>query len=412
MTIYGEIVSILPDWGSELRKLRKNANLTQGQLIEQLSLLTNNLSEEEKQILEEIDVYNEAITYFNGILDTPTLSRLEKGSRSITLRRRCVALIWGLRKLGVLQTIEEANSFLEVGGHGNLTTTEADALFKQDRTAFDEKANGSPAVGPIPQGSEEPSVKTKTNRSLPLVIGLLLLAALLGVLLFQTFFTNKLPQQTDISADNGTEDDDLSQTPPITREKALTIENAKIVEDFSTQTIDPALWNNINAPSATSVDGRLHFDTPINNGEEWTSESLEYNGEVGPLARLTFEVSVETPDTNTTAGSLGIATGCQNDLGWLNIYAGEDPLHLFAEYAIQDQTINGERIEIMPIESGKSYTLDMLWNDNGVQLSAQGETDANLPLIPCNYTEYFNISTSVDVGEKVKGSIDWIRVWN
>lgn len=428
-------MSILPSWGSEVRKLRKKASLTQGQLIERFSLLTNDLPEQERYKLEEVGIYEEAAAYFSGILDTPTLSRLEKGTRTLTLRQRTMAFVWGFRQLGVLQTIEEANHFLEIGGHGNLTNAEVKALFAQSqeeqadtppvdavtseqmmpKQVVSEQVMSEQVVPEQYRGDEQVS-----NRSLPLVVGGLLLAILLAGLLLQLFFTNSPPKQTETNAASTGIKAGISQPESVSPE-SISVETATpstaslppaIVEDFATKTIDPAKWNKTNAPSTTINGGQLWFDTPVNEGEEWASESLEYNGEIGLISRLSFDVAIETPYNDITSGSLGIVTGCQNDSGWLNIFAGEDPLHLFAEYAIQDQTVNGERIEIMSIESGQPYTVDMRWNGDGVELLVQGQNDIELPLIPCNQTQYFNISASVDAGEKVKGFVDQIRVWN
>ncbi len=116
-------------WGDLLRRYRRRTNLTQGQFIERLSLLIADIDPSERAALEQIDVFDEAAVYFSGVLDSPTLSRLEKGSRSLRSRQRCVALVWALRNLDVMAGSAEANTFLEVGGHGNLTEPESVALF-------------------------------------------------------------------------------------------------------------------------------------------------------------------------------------------------------------------------------------------------------------------------------------------
>jgi len=114
-----------PPWGTRLRDCRQQAGLTQGQFIERLSLLISDIDADDRSALERIDVLDEAACYFSGVLDSPTLSRLEKGNRALNSRPRCVALIWGLNRLGVLTDKDEANSFLELAGHGNLTDAES-----------------------------------------------------------------------------------------------------------------------------------------------------------------------------------------------------------------------------------------------------------------------------------------------
>jgi len=114
-----------PPWGTRLRDCRQQAGLTQGQFIERLSLLISDTGADDRSALERIDVLDEAACYFSGVLDSPTLSRLEKGNRALNSRPRCVALIWGLNRLGVLTDKDEANSFLELAGHGNLTDAES-----------------------------------------------------------------------------------------------------------------------------------------------------------------------------------------------------------------------------------------------------------------------------------------------
>jgi len=117
-----------PTWGALLRGYRQQAGLTQGQFIEKLSLLINEIDAQDRHKLESIDIYKEASSYFSGVLDPPTLSRLEKGNRDLNSRPRCIALIWGLRHLGVLSETQDANRFLDLAGHGNLTDPEKTAL--------------------------------------------------------------------------------------------------------------------------------------------------------------------------------------------------------------------------------------------------------------------------------------------
>jgi len=117
-----------PTWGEQLRGYRQQAGLTQGQFIEKLSLLVSDINADDRLALERIDIYDEASSYFNGVLDSPTLSRLEKGNRDLNSRPRCIALIWGLNRLGVLTETIDANSFMELAGHGNLTDTESATL--------------------------------------------------------------------------------------------------------------------------------------------------------------------------------------------------------------------------------------------------------------------------------------------
>jgi len=117
-----------PTWGERLRGYRQQAGLTQGQFIEKLSLLVSEIDDADRLALERIDIFNEATAYFSGVLDSPTLSRLEKGNRDLNSRPRCIAFIWGLNRLGVLTETADANSFMELAGHGNLTSTESTTL--------------------------------------------------------------------------------------------------------------------------------------------------------------------------------------------------------------------------------------------------------------------------------------------
>ena len=121
-----------PTWGQRLRGYRQQAGLTQGQFIEKLSQLVIEIDSQERLALEHIDIYNDASSYFSGVLDAPTLSRLEKGNRELNSRPRCIALIWGLNRLGVLTETGEANRFMELAGHGNLTDTESTTLLSPD----------------------------------------------------------------------------------------------------------------------------------------------------------------------------------------------------------------------------------------------------------------------------------------
>lgn len=120
-----------PTWGEQLRSYRQRSGLTQGQFIEKLSLLVSEIDTEDRLALENIDIFNEASAYFSGVLDSPTLSRLEKGNRDLNSRSRCLALIWGLNRLGVLTESAEANRFMELSGHGNLTDAESTTLLNQ-----------------------------------------------------------------------------------------------------------------------------------------------------------------------------------------------------------------------------------------------------------------------------------------
>jgi len=117
-----------PPWGIRLRGYRQQAGLTQGQFIEKLSVLVSEINPDNRSALERINVLNEATAYFSGVLDAPTLSRLEKGKRSINSRPRCMAFIWGLNQLGVLTDATDANNFLQTAGHGNLTGAESTVL--------------------------------------------------------------------------------------------------------------------------------------------------------------------------------------------------------------------------------------------------------------------------------------------
>jgi len=120
-----------PTWGEQLRSYRQQSGLTQGQFIEKLSLLVSEIDAEDRLALEHIDIFNEASAYFSGVLDSPTLSRLEKGNRDLNSRPRCLALIWGLNRLGVLSETAEANRFMELSGHGNLTDAESTTLLNR-----------------------------------------------------------------------------------------------------------------------------------------------------------------------------------------------------------------------------------------------------------------------------------------
>ncbi len=170
-------------WGQLLRTYRKQADLTQGQFIEQLSFLVAQVGAEERHALEAIGVFDDAVVYFSGVLDSPTLSRLEKGSRSLNSRRRCVALVWGLNRLGVLTQHDEANTFLDLAGHGNLTDAERDVLLGPDDTAI---------PGPAATESSQTARKAKTPRrallaGAGLVAGALIAFALIASTLFPSF---------------------------------------------------------------------------------------------------------------------------------------------------------------------------------------------------------------------------------
>lgn len=214
----------LPPWGGELRKYRKAVGFTQGQFIERLSHMTGALSDDERSALESVDIYQEAATYFGGILDSPTLSRLEKGTRTLSLRARILALVWGLRRLGAIQTVEEANQFLECGHYGHLTPAESDAIF--GCSAIDnsvEVKNGTGGIadaGSTAAGSADPVVQhstaartsqtQRTQTKLPLSLPALLILAGLGVALVVGlgFFLGGMGHadlgQTERSVDNPT----------------------------------------------------------------------------------------------------------------------------------------------------------------------------------------------------------------
>ena len=117
-----------PPLGKLLRGYRQKAGLTQGQFIEKLSFLINEIDADDRSALEQVDVHSEAVAYFSGVLDSPTLSRLEKGKRVLNSRHRCLAFVWGLNRLGVLTGSLDANLFLKAAGHRNLTGAESRAL--------------------------------------------------------------------------------------------------------------------------------------------------------------------------------------------------------------------------------------------------------------------------------------------
>ncbi len=138
-------------WGDVLRGYRQRTGLTQGQFIEQLSFLVAHIDSNDRSALEQIAVFDEAAIYFSGVLDSPTLSRLEKGSRSLNSRQRCIALIWGLNRLDVLDGLDEANTFLELAGHGNLTSAESGAVLG----LVEPEANAGPDTKPATETAPE-----------------------------------------------------------------------------------------------------------------------------------------------------------------------------------------------------------------------------------------------------------------
>lgn len=185
-------------WGSALQAYRKKAQLTQVQFIEELSLLISHLSEDENDALVDAQIYEEASSYFGGVLDAPTLSRLENGTRALNLRQRCVALVWGLKRLEVLDTVEEANHFLELGGHGNLTAAEHTAIFEPDLLAA-QVADPSLHVQVDPPGDRSAKRVDITHRqsiSRRIAMGIagcLLLAAIaLGIVYLRSIFERDL----------------------------------------------------------------------------------------------------------------------------------------------------------------------------------------------------------------------------
>lgn len=356
-------------WGDQLRKLRKKADITQGQLVEQLSYLVSNLSSSEQKELASIDLYEEAATYFGGILDTPTLSKLERGKRTLS-RKRTVVLVWGLAKLSMLETADQANRFLEAAGYGYLTPTEQDALFD----IFE------PALKPQKTTVIVPDAPMKQRGFSPRLIGTIVLVVgiTLGLLSPRLF-------------------------------KRVALVEPNFTDDFSGEALNSELWEGQDATYASVKNGRLLFDTPVNQ-DEWYEQYIK-SVPVTRLSRLTFDVVADTPETYE-AGSIGATMGCWNGGGWLNVYAGEDPPHIFVEYASTDEAEGTDVhvISLRPIDRGEIYTVDLNWSNSEVEIMIDNELVNES--IPCNRSPYLNIGVSIGYNQKVRGMVDQISVWH
>lgn len=368
----------LVSWTSHLRTLRKRTDLTQGQLIEKLSIVVSELTEEDVAGLNRAGLYEEVSTYLGGILDTPALSKLETGRREIGSRKRCLALIWGFRELGVLNDPIDANQFLQSGEFGNLTDTELEAIFGMVGSGL---GNGSAeSASPLSRSPSVSSNAPQSNKRIPMLLLGLLAVTLLGLGYWQ-----------------------------LNRGSSS---NATVFDNFSADEFDPEVWDTTNAPHALIEKGHLLLDVPVNDTEGWASERLEPYDSVGVISSLSYTFAIETPDVYTP-GAIGVTTGCINDAGWINTYAGGEPARLFIEYSQIEDVVDWENdlivIDVMEIELGRAYDIDLVWTGEEVELSVDGRLQEQI-LIECNTTGYFNISTSTNPGEKVRGLIDQIQV--
>lgn len=110
------------EWGQSFKQLRMSTGLKQGEFSETLSRQWLQLSDSDRQSLNEIGV-----DYLD--LSSTDVSRYEKGRRMPRNRSRYTSLIFSLYKLESIQTIDEANEWLQLADQGPLTTQEQAAIF-------------------------------------------------------------------------------------------------------------------------------------------------------------------------------------------------------------------------------------------------------------------------------------------
>jgi transcriptional regulator with XRE-family HTH domain len=112
-------------WGAMLRQFRKRKGFTQDQLLDQLSLLCIGLSDIEQKQLTQLDVEIEKLP------SKSDLSRYERGEREAQ-RPRQLFFIYGLRRLNCIESLWEANQWMELSANGNLSETERKILWGAD----------------------------------------------------------------------------------------------------------------------------------------------------------------------------------------------------------------------------------------------------------------------------------------
>ena len=123
------------NWNSTFKQFRIRTGLSQSDFLNAYSVLWMDLDPEstEYKQLEEIGVDN--LTN----LDNSVISKYE--SVNIPKRRnRHISLIWGLSKLNVIQTVDEANSWLFEASQGALTPKEQLAIFGSMPAPIDKAA--------------------------------------------------------------------------------------------------------------------------------------------------------------------------------------------------------------------------------------------------------------------------------
>ena len=111
--------------GEELKTFRQRAGVPQNQLVDEISKLLRDLAPEEADGLEKIGVLQDLEKFV--VVDNPAslLNRYEKiEGRKPKNRKRHLSLLWGLHRLGGVESVEEANTFLQLAESSSLTPEE------------------------------------------------------------------------------------------------------------------------------------------------------------------------------------------------------------------------------------------------------------------------------------------------
>jgi len=349
--------------------------------------------------------------HYEGLLLDPAGESPKRLPRN---RKRHLAILWGLRKIGALASIEEANEFIglaELGFEG-LSAPEYEVIFGQKyppTSSHSTPVAAEEVVIPaaIAETHNENDPRTKAGLSsdagerskLPLrlsVVGLFAVVAAATVFWFWLRPDGASPWFYD---------------------------------DFSSPTVNAEAWIYPATSRLYTNDGKLLFnflfdpsqyasDDP--SSDDWQEQVLEHRqvSESFHFSHIKFSAALTTPQ-ESSSGAFGVQTHCDGEnraenRGYLTVYLGGEGRRLAATYAYDiAATAADERVvDLMGLETGKLYTIDLAWTERGVDITVDGEKKTAEP-IPCPPPLYFNINGGVARDLiALEGYIDEIQVWD
>ena len=110
------------EWGKQLKKFRLRTGLSQHEFSDAISIEMAQLNEETRAKLKDHNIEN-------IILSNSEISRYETGKRIPRFRSRLISLIFILVRLNGINSLEEANTWLEQADQAPLTEKEIDIVF-------------------------------------------------------------------------------------------------------------------------------------------------------------------------------------------------------------------------------------------------------------------------------------------